>query len=79
MKRRLYFDNCPAYPNVEDLISSDGKITAIYLPPNVTSLIQPMDQGVLAALKRRYKKKLPRKLLIEDDVGTSIIDFFEIN
>ena len=76
-KAVLVLDNCPAHPNVEDLISSDGKITAIYLPPNVTSLIQPMDQGVLVALKRRYKKKLLRKLLIEDDVGTSIIDFFK--
>ena len=36
-----------------------------------------MDQGVLVALKRRYKKKLLRKLLIEDDVGTSIIDFLK--
>ena len=47
-KAVLVLDNCPAHPNVEDLTSEDGKITALYLPPNVTSLIQPMDQGVLS-------------------------------
>ena len=57
-KAVLVLDNCPVHPSEEDLISDDGKITAFYLPPNVTSLIQPMDQGVLVALKRHYKKKL---------------------
>ena len=53
-KAVLVLDNCSAHPNVEELISEDGKISAKYLPPNVTSLIQPMDQGVLNALKLRY-------------------------
>ena len=76
-KAVLVLDNCPAHPNEEDLISDDGNITALYLPPNVTSLIQPMDQGVLVALKRRYKKKLLRRLLIEDENGISLIDFLK--
>ena len=46
-KNVLVLVNCPAHPNAEDLVSDDGKITALFLPPNVTSLIQPMDQGVL--------------------------------
>ena len=73
----LVLDNCPAHPNEEDLISDDGNITALYLPPNVTSLIQTMVQGVLVALKRRYKKKLLRRLLIEDENGVSLIDFLK--
>ena len=73
----LVLDNCPDHPNEEDLISDDGNITALYLPPNVTSLIQPMVQGVLVALKRRYKKKLLRRLLIEDENGVSLIDFLK--
>ena len=76
-KAVLVLDNCPAHPNEEDLISDDGNITALYLPPNVTSLIQPMDQGVLVALKRRYKKKLLRRLLIEDENGASLINFLK--
>ena len=50
-KAVLVLDNCPAHPSAEDLVSEDGKIIAHYLPPNVTSLIQPMDQGILEALK----------------------------
>ena len=57
---------------LKDLVSEDGKITAHYLPPNVTSLIQPMDQGVLEALKRRYKKKILRRLLIGEENGESV-------
>ena len=36
-----------------------------------------MDQGVLVALKRRYKKKLLLRLLIEDENGVSLIDFLK--
>ena len=53
------------------------KITTHYLPPNVTSLIQLMDQGVLVALNRHYKKKLLRRLLIDDENGVSIIEFLK--
>ena len=47
----------------------------MYLPPNTTVLCQPMDQGVLEALKRRYRKALLQKLLIEDQEGRSVIEF----
>lgn len=75
-KAVLVLDNCPAHPNAQDLVSEDGKITAYYLPPNVTSLIQPKDQGVLGALKRRYKKKILRRLLIEEN-GESVVEFLK--
>ena len=71
----LILDNCSAHPDSDLLVSTCGKITAKFLPANVTSLIQPMDQGVIEALKLRYKKKLLRKLLIEDDRGIPVIDF----
>ena len=73
----LLLDNCSAHPDEEELVSDDGKIYAHFLPPNVTSLIQPMDQGVLEAIKKRYKKKLLRRLIIEDDLGGSIISFIK--
>ena len=73
----LLLDNCSAHPDAEELVSADGQIFAFFLPPNVTSLIQPMDQGVLESLKRRYKKKLLHRLLLEDEVGTNIADFLK--
>ena len=76
-KAVLVLDNCPAHPDAEELISDDGNIFAHFLPPNITSLIQPLDQGVLIALKRRYKRKLLHRLIIEDENGSSIIDFLK--
>ena len=70
-KAVLVLDNCSAHPNEEDFISDDGNISALFLLPNVTSLIQPKNQGVLVALKHCNKKKLLRRLLIEDENGTS--------
>ena len=34
-----------------------------------------MDQGVLQMVKKRYKKKLLRRLIIEDDMGGSVVSF----
>ena len=61
----------------EDLVSSDGKIIAKFLPPNVTSLIQPMDQGVLESIKRRYRRKILEELILRDDEGQSIITYLK--
>ena len=73
-KALLLLDNAPAHPDVGQLQSSDQNIKTIFLPPNTTSLIQPMDQGVLEALKRRCKKSLLRELLMCDEEGQSLID-----
>ena len=55
-------DNAPAHPSTEELCSQDGLIKTMFLPANTTSLIQPMDQGVLYNLKRRYKRNLLEKM-----------------
>lgn len=35
----------------------------VFLPPNVTSIVQPMDQGIIKTLKTLYRSKLLRKKL----------------
>ena len=55
-KALLLIDNCSAHP--DELRSRDGSATCLFLPPNTTSLIQLMDQGVLQATKNQYKRKL---------------------
>lgn len=76
-KAVLILDNCSAHPEAEDLVSTDGAIYAKFLPANVTSLIQPMDQGVIQTVKKKYRKKLLQKLII---AGKSIVDFLkEVN
>ena len=74
-KAVLLLDNCSAHPDEEELISADGKVIAKFLPPNVMSLIQPMDQGVLVAIKRRYRRKILEELVFQDNNGTSLVNF----
>ena len=74
-KALLLMDNAPSHPSGTVLVSKDKKITMMFLPANTTALIQPMDQGVLEAMKRRYRKSLLRKLLMVDGEGQSMVTF----
>ena len=73
-KALLLLDNAPAHPDCSVLVSQDKAIKAMFLPPNTTALIQPMDQGVLEALKRRYRRLMLQKLLLQDQAGQSVIE-----
>ena len=64
-KALLLLDNAPSHPSVEMLQSDDGMIKTLFLPPNTTAAIQPMDQGVLDPCKRRYKRKLLAHIILE--------------
>jgi hypothetical protein len=55
VKALLILDNAPAHPSGNLLTSSDGKIKTMFLPPNTTLLIQPLDQGVILSCKLLYK------------------------
>ncbi|GBN19008.1 hypothetical protein AVEN_195775-1, partial [Araneus ventricosus] len=57
----LPIDNAPCH--LDEEMPTSGEIRAIFLPTNVTLLIQPMDQGVIEAMKRHYKKKLMTHIL----------------
>ena len=50
-KITVIVDNCPAHPHVEGLQA----VELILLPPNTTSKLQPMDQGVIRSLKAKYR------------------------
>lgn len=75
IKELLLLDNAHTHPSAANLVGKEGNIKAMYLPPNTTALFQPMDQGVLEALKWRYCKALLQNLLLEDQEGRSIIEF----
>ena len=62
-------DNCSAQSY--ELKSSDGSITCMFLPLNTTSLIQPIDQGVLQAAKNCYKRKLLQRVITSQDTETT--------
>jgi hypothetical protein len=51
----LLVDNAPGHHlHISDI---DDSINVMFLPPNTTSLIQPMDEGVIATFKSYYLQK----------------------
>ncbi|XP_043463980.1 tigger transposable element-derived protein 4-like [Leptopilina heterotoma] len=50
----LLVDNCPSHPQIKDLKS----ISLVFLTANTTAILQPMDQGVIRALKANFRKNL---------------------
>ena len=69
----LLIDNAPAHPSTEVLQSKDKKVKSMFLPPNTTSILQPMDQGILESTKRLYKKFLLRHILLENETNSMAI------
>ena len=47
-----------------------SNMTLVFLPPNVTSIVQPLDQGIIASFKIQYKKKLLQWVLSQYDDAT---------
>ena len=43
-------------------------VTIVFLPPNCTCVVQPLDQGIIAAFKLRYKSKLLEWVLSQFDL-----------
>ncbi|GFR15032.1 tigger transposable element-derived protein 1 [Trichonephila clavata] len=56
--------NAPGHPCVEH-----PNVKVVFLPPNTTSLIQPLDQGIIACFKKHYVKLTFRYILekLEND------------
>jgi hypothetical protein len=55
----LILDNAPCHPRQHKF----SNLELLYLPPNVTSCLQPLDQGIIRAFKVNYRKHLMRSLL----------------
>ena len=74
-KAVLLIDNAPSHPLGSDLVSDDDETKTMFINPIVTSLCQPMDQGVIATLKNYYHFNLMEKLVEED---ANLITFWKI-
>lgn len=65
-KALLILDNAPGHPDKEELTSADKQIQTLFLPPNCTPLLQPMDQHVIQNIKLRYRKSLLTAIVADE-------------
>jgi hypothetical protein len=65
----LLVDNCPAHSKVVL-----RNIKLVFLPSNCTSVLQPMDQGVIKCMKTYFRKSLVLKMInnMENKIDTNI-------
>ena len=60
----LFIDNCTAHCNI-----NLKSVKIEFLPPNTTSKLQPMDQGIIQNFKTLYRKEIIRKIVYDIDEG----------
>lgn len=66
----LLLDNCSAHGKDHEVAALNLSNTrVIFLPPNTTSLIQPCDAGIIAAVKCRYRRLQIARVLDYIDIG----------
>lgn len=67
----LLIDNAPGHPTLEH-----DNVRVLFLPPNTTSLIQPLDQGIIATFKTYYIKRSFQYILdtLDKDKALTVID-----
>ena len=64
----LLLDNAPSHPkNV-----NESNVKVVFLPANTTSKLQPLDQGIIKAVKTSYQKRLLQSVLAKMDKGEDV-------
>ena len=71
----LLIDNAPGHVLIEH-----ENVKVMFLPPNTTSLIQPLDQGIIAAFKSNYVKHSFQYILeeIESNGESNVISAWKM-
>lgn len=63
----MFVDNCPAHP--KSLQIRLEAIKLVFFPPNATSRLQPMDQGVIQNLKHHFRQRILKQVVIAMEHG----------
>lgn len=63
----LFIDNCPAHSTIPKM----ENVKIEFLPPNTTSKLQPLDQGIIQSFKVKYRHLVVKKMLSEMEDGVS--------
>jgi hypothetical protein len=65
----LVIDNAPGHP----VHLNHPNVEVIFLPPNTTALLQPLDQGIIAAFKAYYLRRNMNRLFCDMEENVSLI------
>ena len=65
----LMLDNDPSRPE-KDL----SNVKCLFLPANTTSVLQPVDQGIIQNVKMHYKRKLLNCALAMIETASSVVE-----
>ena len=61
----LLLDNCTAHP--KEIADYDPRVIVCFLPANTTSIIQPMDQGIIRNCKLKITDMIYKDLISKID------------
>ena len=70
---KMYLHMLLAMPKLVSLMVSTlelSNMTLVFLPPNVTSIVKPLDQGIITSFKIQYKEKLLKWVLSQYNDAT---------
>ena len=75
----ILLDNAASHSIADMVLTKAGSfecfkmsnLLLLFMPANCTSVVQPLDQGIIAAFKARYKSKLAQHLIRQYDVNPS--------
>lgn len=80
LKSLLILDNAPAHPPglEDDLLEEFSFIKVLYLPPNTTPILQPIDQQVISNFKKLYTKHLFKRCFdITENTQLTLREFWK--
>lgn len=74
----LILNNAPVHC-CEKLKNAHPNIEVLFMPPNTTSLIQPLDQGIIKAFKAHYTRELYSKALkaLKSNMETTMLGYWK--
>ncbi|XP_046590819.1 jerky protein homolog-like [Neodiprion lecontei] len=75
VKAKLLLDNASCHLLSNELI--DGDIRVMYLPANITSTVQPMNQGIIETFKKYYRSLFLIAILYAQKNGIDIVSFLK--
>lgn len=76
----LVMDNASSHGKIDDEgLEQFKNIRIVYLPPNLTSLIQPLDSGIISLFKHKYRTRMVDRMIDNEPVLTKIDEIIQLS